>query len=100
MLFRSAAIRADSERQDAAEVREIVETNRADLSDVERAVVMHRFAFSGTEPGRAPTLAEVGRLVGLTKERVRQIQNSALEKIRIALEGTDAGAGGPVIAVN
>ena len=95
-----AAIRADSERQDAAEVREIVEKNRADLSEIERAVVMHRFAFAGTEPGRAPTLAEVGRLVGLTKERVRQIQNSALQKIRIALEGSDHDAGRGVIAVN
>ena len=95
-----AAIRADSERQDAAEVREIVEKNRADLSEIERAGVMHRFAFAGTEPGRAPTLAEVGRLVGLTKERVRQIQNSALQKIRIALEGSDHDTDRGVIAVN
>ena len=83
-----AAIRADSERQDAAEVRQIVETNRAALNDVERAVVMHRFALAGSDHGRQPTLAQVGKLIGLTKERVRQIQNQALEKIRIALEGT------------
>jgi DNA-directed RNA polymerase sigma subunit (sigma70/sigma32) len=31
--------------------------------------------------------------VGLTKERVRQIQNSALAKIRAALEGGHAGEG-------
>ena len=80
-------------------MRTIVETNRAELSDVERAVVMHRFALEGTEPGRAPTLAQVGRLVGLTKERVRQIQNSALEKIRRALEG-DSGNGSGLMTVN
>ena len=82
-----AAIRADSERQDAAELRQIVETNRAALNDVERAVVMHRFALAGSDHGRQPTLAQVGKLIGLTKERVRQIQNQALEKIRVALEG-------------
>ena len=32
------------------------------------------------------TLAEVGKLVGLTNERVRQIQNLALLKIRAALD--------------
>jgi DNA-directed RNA polymerase sigma subunit (sigma70/sigma32) len=39
-------------------------------------------------------------LVGLTKERVRQIQNSALQKIRIALEGSDHDTDRGVIAVN
>jgi RNA polymerase primary sigma factor len=66
---------------------------------VERAVVMHRFALEGTEPGRPPTLAQVGRLVGLTKERVRQIQHSALAKIRRALEG-DANDGSGLMTVN
>ena len=88
-----ATARVDAERQDAAEVRDIVETNRACLTDVERAVVMHRFALEGADARRQPTLAQVGRLVGLTKERVRQIQNSALAKIRAALEGGHAGEG-------
>lgn len=88
-----ASIRAASERQDAAEVREIVESNRAALSDVEREVVMHRFAFQGLDQGRAPTLAQIGLLIGLTKERVRQIQNQALAKIRMTLEGSSSGKG-------
>ena len=88
-----ATARVDAERQDAAEVRDIVESNRACLSDVERAVVMHRFALEGADSRRQPTLAQVGRLVGLTKERVRQIQNTALAKIRAALEGGHAGEG-------
>jgi RNA polymerase primary sigma factor len=91
-----AAIRAEGERQDVAELREIVETNRADLSEVERAVVMHRFALEGSDQGRPPTLAQVGRLIGLTKERVRQIQNTALEKLRMAIEGSGAPPHGPV----
>ena len=32
------------------------------------------------------TLEEVGRVIGVTKERVRQIQNKALEKLRSTIE--------------
>jgi RNA polymerase primary sigma factor len=32
------------------------------------------------------TLEQVGQIIGVTKERVRQIQNKALEKIRTELE--------------
>ena len=32
------------------------------------------------------TLEQVGKIIGVTKERVRQIQNKALEKIRLTLE--------------
>jgi hypothetical protein len=32
------------------------------------------------------TLEQVGQIIGVTKERVRQIQNKALEKIRVELE--------------
>ncbi|HJN80453.1 MAG TPA: sigma factor-like helix-turn-helix DNA-binding protein, partial [Phycisphaerales bacterium] len=35
---------------------------------------------------RPRTLAQVGKLIGLTKERVRQIQNKALRKLRFAVE--------------
>ena len=93
------AVRVQGERQDVAELREIVEQNRAELSEVERAVVMHRFALEGSDQGRQPTLAQVGRLIGLTKERVRQIQNQALEKLRLALDGARPADQGPV-AVN
>jgi RNA polymerase sigma factor (sigma-70 family) len=82
--------RFDSHEDDcAAEVRRIVEHNRAELTDVEQAVINHRFAItdkSATRDARPLTLEQVGKLVGLTKERVRQIQNKALEKIRHELE--------------
>ena len=32
------------------------------------------------------TLEQIGQIIGVTKERVRQIQNKALEKIRVELE--------------
>lgn len=64
-------------------LREILAKNRADLSEVERTVVVERFALASR--GRRKTLAEVGKIVGLTNERVRQIQLSALRKLREAL---------------
>ena len=39
-----------------------------------------------TEKTRTLTLEQVGQIIGVTKERVRQIQNKALQKIRDALE--------------
>jgi RNA polymerase sigma factor (sigma-70 family) len=70
-------------------VREILMLNRAGLTDVERTVVMERFAINTDE--RRKTLAEVGKMVGLTNERVRQIQGCALGKIRKALTEEFAG---------
>jgi RNA polymerase sigma factor (sigma-70 family) len=78
----------DHEDDCATQVRHIVETNQADLSDVEKAVINHRFALDrdDADQSRPLTLEQVGKLVGLTKERVRQIQNKALEKLRHTLE--------------
>ena len=64
-------------------VREILARNRAGLSELERIIVLERFAILTRKKGK--TLAEVGKIVGLTNERVRQIQNLALEKIRESL---------------
>ena len=76
--------RHETQRDDSVEaVREMLVHNRAGLSDVERTVVMERFAIASR--GQRKTLAQVGQMVGLTNERVRQIQNRALLKIRQAL---------------
>lgn len=72
------------------EIRQIIRENRADLSDIEQEVIAHRFAVGNAKPAApdaAPlTLEQVGAIIGVTKERVRQIQNKALEKIRVTLE--------------
>ncbi len=49
------------------------------LSAQQREVVEHRFGLHGH--GRR-TLEEVGRLMGVTRERVRQIQMAALSRLR------------------
>jgi RNA polymerase nonessential primary-like sigma factor len=49
------------------------------LPDQQRVVVEHRFGLHGK--GRR-TLEEVGQLLGVTRERVRQVQLAALSKLR------------------
>jgi RNA polymerase sigma factor (sigma-70 family) len=74
---------------DAAQVRHMVLQNTIDLSDVEQNVLHHRFGLGKESPGQPDggpmTLAQVGKTIGLTKERVRQIQNRALTKLRDAV---------------
>ncbi|MEM7681896.1 MAG: sigma-70 family RNA polymerase sigma factor [Planctomycetota bacterium] len=81
--------RADHEDDCVDEVGRIFRENTADLSDMERAVLDHRFGLSPekkVEDAKPLTLEQVGRLIGVTKERVRQIQNKALDKIREQVE--------------
>ncbi|WP_414501917.1 RNA polymerase sigma factor RpoS [Zymobacter sp. IVIA_5232.4 C2] len=56
----------------------------SELSDKQKEVVMRRFGLRGYE---SATLEEVGDEIGLTRERVRQIQVEALKKLRRMLEG-------------
>lgn len=65
------------------DLREILARNCARLTKTELAVVMQRFSIGMADTGG--TLREVGRMVGLTAERVRQIQQLALTKLRRAL---------------
>ena len=58
--------------------------NKAKLSDLEREVLRCRFALG--QQGNPMTLKAVGAVIGITKERVRQIQKRALAKLRSALE--------------
>lgn len=71
----------------ASEVKRIVMDNQCELSDIERTVIEYRFRLNTPEDTAKPmTLEQVGQIIGVTKERVRQIQNKALEKIRTELE--------------
>lgn len=82
--------RRDHEEDCADEIRTILRENRADLTNIEQEVIEHRFAIateSSEESQEGPmTLEQVGKIIGVTKERVRQIQNKALRKIRQSLE--------------
>jgi RNA polymerase primary sigma factor len=67
------------------ELKAIVDGNLADLSSVEQTVIRRRFNWE-QEKESPLTLEEVGKIIGVTKERVRQIQNKALAKIRTVME--------------
>jgi RNA polymerase primary sigma factor len=56
------------------EIRKIIDS----LPEREREVIKYRFGFYGKEY----SLKEVGEIMNLTKERIRQIENKALEKIK------------------
>lgn len=81
--------RRDSVEHDCVdELKDIFVRNLAGLSDVEATVIRERFALAPDrgESARPKTLEQVGTIIGVTKERVRQIQNNALKKMRTALE--------------
>ena len=55
----------------------------SELTDKQREVVVRRFGLRGYE---SCTLEEVGQEIGLTRERVRQIQVEALKRLREIME--------------
>src|SRR5207245_913965 len=52
------------------------------LDDREKKIIFQRFGLDG---GKPKTLEEVGKKFGVTRERIRQLQNIALSKLRRAL---------------
>lgn len=81
--------REQIEHECVEELKRILFDNSADLSSVERRVLTARFSLDQQTPKpglRRKTLDQVGDLLGVSKERVRQIQNQAMIKIRAVLE--------------
>jgi RNA polymerase primary sigma factor len=58
------------------ELKKIIEET---LSEREEKILILRF---GLEDGRRHNLQEVGDVLGITRERIRQIQKRSLEKLR------------------
>ena len=59
------------------------------LTERERKILV---LYYGLDDGEEMTLEEIGSLLGVTRERIRQIRNRAFEKLRqspdgLALEG-------------
>jgi RNA polymerase primary sigma factor len=59
----------------------------ASLPDRERSILNYRFGLDGESE---KTLEEVGQRFGVTRERIRQIQNMALEKLRRMIRKREA----------
>lgn len=75
--------RPKEEGPSQSEVREAADAVLARIDDVlderERTIVLGRYGF--TESGKTSTLRELAEQLGLSKERVRQLQVQALEKL-------------------
>jgi RNA polymerase primary sigma factor len=75
-----------------AMLRDLIKEIMIDLTEREQQILKMRF---GLDDGISHTLEEVGKAFGVTRERIRQIEAKALEKIREhgkapALEGFDS----------
>jgi len=62
---------------------ELVQDVLATLDSRESRILAMRF---GLDNGRPKTLEEVGARLGVTRERIRQIQEQALQKMRVKIE--------------
>ncbi len=69
------------EEMDRMEFHDNLETLMDILSDEERKVVEMRFGFSCEKS----TLQEIGQVIGKTKERVRQIELNAINKMKVKM---------------
>jgi RNA polymerase nonessential primary-like sigma factor len=65
------------------DIKESIATWLGELSEKQCEIVSRRFGLRGYE---SSTLEEVGREIGLTRERVRQIQVEALKRLRVIME--------------
>lgn len=60
-------------------LKEILMRSLEELGSRERKIIILRFGLNGSSP---LTLEEIGKILGITRERVRQIQNKAIERMR------------------
>jgi RNA polymerase sigma factor (sigma-70 family) len=76
-------VRQDHRALFVERLRRILDMENAELTDIENMVLARRFPL---EEGRTrQTLDEIGRMMGVSKERIRQIQLAAISKLRRAL---------------
>jgi len=64
------------------DLRADLKTALQELDAREREIVLQRFGLDGSEP---KTFGQIGELIGLTRERIRQLQCDAVSKLRRAL---------------
>ena len=72
-----------SQQVQTDDLHQVIERWLMRLSDKQRAVVERRFGLHGYEKA---TLEQVGEEIGVTRERVRQIQMDALSRLRSIME--------------
>jgi RNA polymerase primary sigma factor len=61
-----------------------------ELDDREKRIISQRFGFEG---GKRKTLQEIGRKMGVSRERIRQLEQIALAKLRRAFSQKEGSTG-------
>jgi RNA polymerase sigma factor (sigma-70 family) len=86
-LLRDTSIRSPEDAALEGDLSNEVTRALAPLSDREKNVLCLRYGL-GTD--REYTLEEIGKRLSVTRERVRQIESRALQKVRAARNGGTA----------
>lgn len=87
-IIRDEKAKSPSKQLEEKDIRNMLAKLLRKLSKREAAILDYRFGLSD---GKERTLKAVGKRFGITRERVRQIQNAALAKLRKQIEKLDAG---------
>jgi RNA polymerase sigma factor (sigma-70 family) len=82
VCWRSAGVAAPFDRLIRENDSELVREVLATLTPRENKILAMRF---GLDDGRPKTLEEIGDRLGVTRERIRQIQEEALQKMRVKI---------------
>jgi RNA polymerase sigma factor (sigma-70 family) len=74
----------EASESDRRKVRELLEQGMKSLSERERAVLSEHYGLESRVS--SSTLEQIGRRLGVTKERIRQIERQALSRLREILD--------------
>lgn len=77
--FIDSNTQTSNENTESSELKEGLQKLVGSLGEREKEIIIARFGLNGEAP---KTLEEVGQIFKLTRERIRQIQSGALQKLR------------------